>query len=404
MRTALRSHPSILAAEQLERAAGQGVTIARAGFLPTVDLRYANGWARTNSTSTRTRASRGDGDSQSVTLFRIESSLTVSQMLFDGFATVNRTDAARARVTGAGFQVVGIADGIALRAAAGYMNVLQARRLVGIAEAYVAAHNDVIEGLEALVAEGAATEAELEQAQGRLAAADGALTQFRGTLRDAEAAFREAVGDWPGDAVMPLIEPTGLPAEAEDAVAEATTSHPSLLAAAENVRSLQLDLRAAGAVFLPRVSLDLVGSRGENAGGVEAPGGDFTAMLTMTYNFYRGGADRAAVETSKALLSEARLRQEETRRLIEQNAWVATNAYEVANARLPQLQDAAGAAATAQEDWVNQFDLGEATLPDRLGVEDQVFAAETALVSGEIAVVLAHYQILAAMGRLRNAF
>ena len=51
MRTALRSHPSILAAEQLERAAGQGVTIARAGFLPTVDLRYANGWARTNSTS-----------------------------------------------------------------------------------------------------------------------------------------------------------------------------------------------------------------------------------------------------------------------------------------------------------------------------------------------------------------
>ena len=302
----------------MERAAGEGVTIARAGFLPTVDLRFANGWARTNNTHTRTRATRSLGDSQSVVLFRIESSLTISQMLFDGFATANRTDAGRARVACAGFQVVGTADGIALRAAAGYMNVLQARRLVAIAERYVAVHEEVVEGIGTLVAEGAATEAELEQADGRLALAEATLTQFRGTLRDADAAFREATGDWPVDVVMPLVEPGGLPPQAEDAVAEATQSHPGLLAAA-NIRSLQLDLRAAGAAFLPRVSLDLAGSRNDNAGGVEVPTADFTALFTLTYNFYRGGADRAAIEASKALLSEARLRQEETRRLIEQN-------------------------------------------------------------------------------------
>ena len=75
---ALRTHPSVLATEQLQRAAEQSVIAAGAGMLPSVDLTYGNGWARTNNSSTRGRATRGPNDPQSVTLFRIESSLTVS--------------------------------------------------------------------------------------------------------------------------------------------------------------------------------------------------------------------------------------------------------------------------------------------------------------------------------------
>jgi len=48
--------------------------------------------------------------------------------------------------------------------------------------------------------------------------------------------------------------------------------------------------------------------------------------------------------------------------------------------------------------------LGERTLLDRLAVEDQMFAAESGILNGRSAVVLAHYQILASMGRLRDAF
>ena len=68
-------------------------------------------------------------------------------------------------------------------------------------------------------------------------------------------------------------------------------------------------------------------------------------MVNLTYKLYRGGADQAALESARALLNEARLRQEESRRLIEQGVLGAFNAHDIALARLPQLEDLADAAA-----------------------------------------------------------
>ena len=104
------------------------------------------------------------------------------------------------------------------------------------------------------------------------------------------------------------------------------------------------------------------------------------------------------------MLAESRLRLDETRRLIEQGARVAFNAYRIASDRIPQLEDGAVAAVEAAGAFQGQFDLGERTLLDRLAVEDQVFAAETGILNGRAAVLLGHYQVLAAMGRLRDAF
>ena len=401
---ALRTHPSILATQQLGRVAGEAVDIAAAGFFPTLDLRWANGWARTNNTGSRARSTRGPNDSQSIALFRIESSLTLTQMLFDGFGTSQRTKAAKARVDGALFQVLGATEGIALWAASGYVNVLRGQGLLALAGRYVAAHEDVVAALETRVEAGAGTQADLDQAVGRLALAEATRTQFAGALLDAEAAFREVIGDWPANLTAPQVNPVDLPADAETVVADALLSHPSLRAAAENIVALEHDLRASGSPFLPRLSLDITGTRNENAGGVEAPTSDTTAMFTITYNFYKGGADKAALETAKALLMESRLRLDESRRMIEQNARVAFNAFRIASDRIPQLEDGAVAAAEAAEAFQSQFELGDRTLLDRLTVEDQRFAAETGILNGRAAVTLGHYQVLAAMGRLRDAF
>ncbi len=401
---ALRTHPSILATQQLGRVAGEAVDIAAAGFFPTLDFRFANGWARTNNTGTRARATRGPNDTQAIALVRTESSLTLSQMLFDGFGTSQRTKAAKARVDGALFQTLGASEGIALRAASGYVNVLRGQGLLALADRYVAAHEDVVAALETQVEAGAGTQADLDQAVGRLALAKAARTQFAGALMDAEAAFREVIGEWPTDLTAPQVNAAELPADSETAVADALLSHPALRAAAENIIALEHDLRASGSPFLPRFSLDFTGTRNENAGGVEAPTSDATAMFTVTYNFFRGGADKAALESAKAILAESRLRLDESRRLIEQNARVAFNAYRIATDRISQLQDGAVAAAEAAEAFQSQFALGDRTLLDRLTVEDQQFAAETGLLNGRAAVTLGHYQVLAAMGRLRDAF
>ena len=201
-----------------------------------------------------------------------------------------------------------------------------------------------------------------------------------------------------------MVTAEDLPEDGETAVAEAFLSHPQLRSAVQTIRSMEHDLRAAGAPFLPSITFDLTGSRNENPGGADTYSTDVTAMVNLSYNLYRGGADKAALGTSKALLAESRLRLEESRRLLEQGARVAFNAYQSAVERFPQLEEAAAAAAEALEDFASQFELGERTVLDRLTAEDQWFAAQTGIVNGRTAVLLGHYQVLAAMGQLRDAF
>ena len=190
---------------------------------------------------------------------------------------------------------------------------------------------------------------------------------------------------------------------ADAAVDESVATHPGLKALAENARALSFDAAAAAAPFKPRVSLDLMGTRNENAGGTKGPTADATAMVNLTYNLYRGGADQAALESARALLNEARLRQEESRRLIEQGVRVAFNAHDISAARLPQLEDAANAAAEGRKSFDDKFEAGDVQLIDRLTIEDQLFQARGALVTARFAVLLSHYQVLGAMGRLHTS-
>ena len=51
----------------------------------------------------------------------------------------------------------------------------------------------------------------------------------------------------------------------------------------------------------------------------------------------------------------------------------------------------------------DRFEAGDVKLINRLTIEDQLFQAQGALISARFAVLLSHYQILGAMGRLRTS-
>ncbi len=98
--------------------------VARAGFLPTLDARLAAGGARTNNSSTRARTGRGHN---SVNLWRGESSLTMSQLLFDGEATENAFSLAKAQADASEFRVLDASEQIGLRAVIAYLDVSRTR-------------------------------------------------------------------------------------------------------------------------------------------------------------------------------------------------------------------------------------------------------------------------------------
>lgn len=423
---AIPNHPSIIAQMQLLKAAKIGIREAKAGYFPSVDMRIGGSRARTNSSTTRGRATRPtDRSSQSKVLTRKEGSLTVSQMIFDGFATKNLVGAAASRFELANEQILELAQGVSLRLSAAYVGVARDRTLLSLAEKNIKRHTDIIKQIQVQVDSGGATAADLDQARARIEGAKAIYMQMGGRLRDSEAGYLEAVGSLPGNIIFPKPnnkifgfsegaeqnkdQPKSLVQTSEEynialekILDMAMEKNHSLNSARLTIDSVMSSRKAAKSPFLPRVDLQLLGSRTQNVGGSPGMSSDHVATFNFTYNFYRGGGDTARLQSSKASLAESRARLLEAKRLIEQTIRISFNAWNTARSQLPSLESRVEASQAALDSYKEQFSLGKRTLLEVLNAENEVFGARSALAEGRATVLLAQYQVLAATGTLTN--
>lgn len=397
---AVRTHPTVLAAKEARRSADARIREARAGLRPSFDVRAAGGFADTNNSSTRTRLGRTPTSSQSDQFERAESSMLFVQPLFDGFDTRNRTQAAAARFDAAGSRIAGSSESIGLRAITAYLGVIRGEGLVELAETNVERHTDIVERIRIQVEGGGGSAADLDQASGRLALATSTLLQLRGNLRQAEAAYLEAVGEPADTLVLPLDPDLAIPAQVDEAIAIASENNPTLAAAAMESRARSKDAEASRAPFFPRVTFEVEGSRSQNLGGIAGPNNEAKAMVVVNLNIFQGGAKSARSDAAKARLSEARLRASETRRNVEQNVRNSYAAFVTTQEQIPILESHVDSSERALEAYTQQFVLGRRTLLDVLNVENEVFGAKASLLNGEINELLSQYQILTALGRL----
>lgn len=401
---AVRTHPTVEAAREAKRAAEFGLDEARSGYFPTVDSRAAAGLARTNNSSTRTRRTRAGGtSSQSISQDRYESSITIDQLLFDGFGVHNRSQAAQSRLDVAGFQVFDAGDIIGLRATATYLDVLRSRRLVELADDNAKKHEDVLAQIAERAKSGAGTQADVDQATGRVAQAQSTLLQAINGLRDAEADYLEAIGEPPANLARPIADLGLIPPTVEGAVASGIAGNNAVRAAAETIVAQRAAADATLSTFYPKFDLEFAGKRDENIGGVEGPNSDFTAKILMTYNLYRGGGDSARRQAALAQQSEALQRHAETRRSVERSIRTAYNALQIAQDRIPVLKGHVEASERALDAYYEQFKAGNRTLLDALNSESEAFGARSALVNGEYSVLTNYYRVLATMGLLLRA-
>ncbi len=106
----LNTNPEVQRALNARNAVYQEVVQARAGYLPTFDFAGGFGWEKTNNTTTR-----ADGY-DNVELHRKELSLSLRQMIFDGFATKQEVERQTARADSADLRVIETAEKYALDA------------------------------------------------------------------------------------------------------------------------------------------------------------------------------------------------------------------------------------------------------------------------------------------------
>jgi adhesin transport system outer membrane protein len=397
IQAALETNPEVQADRN---AIDQELRQARAQYFPSVDVRGAVGPEYSNNPSTRNRATRPPGGDSATTLMRYESQLTLSQMLFDGFATPSEVERQKARIDSASYRVAEAAEFIALDAVEAHLDVLRNQDLVELARENVAEHRRILDRVERLEREGGGSIADLRQTEARVASAESTLATAIGNLRDAQARYISVVDMSPESLETPLVPVQAVPESGEAAAVRAGVNSPTVQIATADIDVSQAELQGSRAGYYPRLDLELGTSANRNIDGVRGGDVDAQALLVVRYNLFRGGADIAREREAFERLREARQQLRLVRREAEEEARLAYNALITARSRVEALRAEADAQRATRDAYAQQFILGQRSLLDLLDAENQLFIARSNLTTADYTERFAVYRVLTVLGDL----
>ena len=390
---AVISNPEVQASWHAFRAAQEEQGVARGGYYPRVDFTAGIGRERQSDPGVADRNYTRRG-----------ATLSLNQMVYDGFAT--RSEVARlghATLTRY-FEVINASEETALETVKAYSDVLRYRDLTELARENFQRHKEVFDQIEERVGAGVGRRVDFEQAAGRLALAESNLLTEASNLHDVTARYQRIVGELPADALAPMGKLTeGIPANVGEALRLAYEGHPAFHAAVENVRAAGEEAKSKDAAFHPRVDLRARQDVDYNTDGVDGRHGDQVVELVLNYNLFNGGSDRAAVRQFAERVNLAKDLRDKSCRDIRQTLTIAYNDVQRIAEQLRYLNQHQLSIGKAREAYRRQFDIGQRTLLDLLDSENEYFQARRAYVNADYDHQAAHARALAGMGTLLPA-
>jgi len=371
------------------RAVDEELNQAKALYLPSIDLEADTGFEHTDTPTIE------DED-----LLRARASLTLTQMLFDGYSTKYEVERQRARVLSTSSRVNEVAEFVALDITESFLDVLRQRDLLAISRANVQDHLRIMQTIEDGASSGTVTDGDVAQAEARLSQARATESSVRQGLREAESRFRREVGDMPEKLIFPEVPRDSMNADVEDAVVKALAYSPTLDIFEADVEVAEAEYHATGSTLYPQVDLQVNGTLGEDVSGIEGTEERASALAVMTWNLYRGGADRARQREfiyRHALAKESRA---EAARQVEQDIRDTWAGVIASNERAQQFLEQAQANEKVVQVYLDQFTLDRRTLLDVLDSQNELFVSRSANVNELYTEIFGMYRLLALQGTL----
>jgi adhesin transport system outer membrane protein len=383
-------NPEVLSKWHNFKSSSGEVDIARAGFLPKIDYTYGSGRESLRQPGTADKNFTRGGHT-----------LTLNQMLYDGFATssdVKRLD--KARLTRY-FELVDAAENAALEAGRAYYDVMRYRLLLLLAESNYVEHRASYEQLLRRAQSGAGRRVDVEHAASRLALAELNLNTEAANLHDVTARFIRLVGEAPPPVLFP---PSGLttdfPATEPDALKLAFRQNPALRAAVENLESAQHDVELRRAGLFPRLDLRIRNEATDNYQGTAGNRQNNIAEVVFSYNIFNGGADMARQKVYAERKNLAMDLRDKACRDIRQTLSIAYNDVERLKAQLSNLDLQVGSIEKTRDAYKAQFNIGQRSLLDLLDTENELLNARRTAVNSDMDLGIAYLRTQAGIGRL----
>jgi len=395
--SALASHPGIEIAKARKDVASEEENEQFSNLFPELNTGFTGGRIYGNNATSRGLAvSRGEAYS-----WLWEGNASLTQPIFNGFETYNRIDAAQARQSAAEFTLADAQQGIALRAAQSFLNVMRAQEAHKKTTSYQARIKDYLSRINTMVEAGAADESEAAQAKNIQSMLENSVAEMEGQVKLALADYAEAVGAMPaGELRNPELGKDFKFTDVNEAVTYAQANHPLVLSQRKSLEAEDEEVSADIGAMLPKLDGELSYLERDQKEEIGGEVTDARAVMRMNWAFSTGGGQIARIRKSKAERSEALARTAQTQREIERDIRRAFAEMETA-AKQKELN---AKRAIVTKDLFNtyekQFEASKVRLLQLMQAENQLFSTELEQINSNYRVMMAEYGILASSGRL----
>ncbi len=400
---AYQNNPQINAQRAAVRATDENVPQALSGYRPRVS---ATASLTEQYSDARSRATSATGVTTYTSVYgnaAVQSyGTTVTQTLFNGFQTANRTRQAESQVSAARETLRLSEQTVLLAAVTAYMNLLRDTAILDLQRRNVEVLQEQLRQTRDRFNVGEVTRTDVAQSESRLAAGRSSMLTAESNYTTSRSTYRQVVGVEAGRLAPGMAVDRFAPRVLPQAVADGRGQHPSVTTATHNVDIALLQVKVAEGALYP--TLNLVGSATKNYGSttslttIESFAGSIAGQLSVP--IYQGGSEYATIRQAKETLGQRRIELDTNREQVQQTVVQTWGQLEAAKAQIQATEAQVAAAEIAVNGVREEARVGQRTTLDVLNAQQELVNARVAMVTAQRDRVVASYALLAAVGRL----
>ena len=343
----------------------------------------------------------------------------VTQPIYRGGRTEAQTNQATHTVKAGQSQLKATEQSVLLAAAQSYLDVVRDQSNVELNANNVSVLKRQLDATNDRFRVGEVTRTDVALSQSSYQQARAQYTTAVGTLATNRAAFQRVVGQAPGKLAQPVFK-YQLPASLEDAIAEAETSNPLVIAAEYAERASRDAVDLANGARLPTVQIvgslqrEYVGANsstsniglGNGSNGLSTGINNITTgavAAQMTWPLFTGGQASSLVRQAKQTANQNLIAIEDAKRVARQTAIAAWQQLTASRANIEALTAQVEAAQIGAEGTRQQALVGTATILDSLTSEQNLLQAEVNLAGAQHDALVNSFALLSAVGRMTAA-
>jgi len=325
---------------------------------------------------------------------------TISQTLFNGQQTANRTRAAESQVSSAREGLRVLEQTVLLAAATIYMDYLRDSAIVEVQKSNVRVLEQTLKQTRDRFNVGEVTRTDVAQSEAQLAAGNTQLLTAEANLTTTRANFRRIIGDEPVALAPGSPVDRFLPPSLTGAVELSLTQNPNVTAAMFGIDVSYLQVKVNEGALFPTVTLQtsVQQSYEQTMTIFRSFGASTVAQLSVPV--YQGGAEYSLIRQSKETLAQQRLNLEQVRDQARANVVTAWGQLVAGKAQVQSAQAQVTASEIALNGVREEAKAGQRTTLDVLNAQQALVNARVALVTAQHDRVVASYSVLNAVGRL----